>query len=229
MSRFNVFNCTEQKMDTESIRNLFNDDEGFTLVELMIVVAIIGILAAIAIPSFMKYMKSSKAAEAEQIMRKMSDGAKSYFTSEQYSCKDVTDACEHPWHTSAAKGMPVGFSSKVFPGGTDFSYSTTGTVPKGGSKYDPDAISGETETAALNKMNLSLEDPLYFQYNFDTGSSAGTNATATIEAVHDFETGSSGSGSGSGGGGNAHTVTQELGVNGQEVTVGQPVTTNEFK
>ena len=42
---------------------LSKKNSGFTLVELMIVVAIIGILAGIAIPAFSRYIKKSRTAE----------------------------------------------------------------------------------------------------------------------------------------------------------------------
>jgi len=53
---------------------------GFTLIELMIVVAIIGILAAVAIPSFMDYIKRAKKSEAGLQLNKIGKNAKRLYS-----------------------------------------------------------------------------------------------------------------------------------------------------
>ena len=56
-----------------------SNNKGFTLVELMIVVAIIGILAAIAIPNFLKYQAKAKQSEAKVNLKGIYTAQLSYF------------------------------------------------------------------------------------------------------------------------------------------------------
>ena len=65
-------------------------EAGFTLIELMIVVAIIGVLAAVAIPAFMKYIRKSKTTEAVQGVKKIYEGARSYFMEESNARGSIT-------------------------------------------------------------------------------------------------------------------------------------------
>lgn len=53
--------------------------KGFTLIELMIVVAIIGILAAIAIPNFIKFQARSKQAESKANLKAIYTAQKAYY------------------------------------------------------------------------------------------------------------------------------------------------------
>ncbi len=61
------------------MRVMYSNNKGFTLVELMIVVAIIGILAAIVIQSFLKYQAKAKQDEAKVNLKGVYAAQLSYF------------------------------------------------------------------------------------------------------------------------------------------------------
>ncbi len=65
--------------------------QGFTLIELMIVVAVIGVLAAIAYPSYEQYVKRTKRVEAQTLMQEMSQKLVAYKIANG-SFKDVVAA-----------------------------------------------------------------------------------------------------------------------------------------
>jgi len=54
-------------------------NNGFTMIEIMVVVVIIAILAAFAVPIYIDYVKSARASEAKSVMSSISNAADMYF------------------------------------------------------------------------------------------------------------------------------------------------------
>lgn len=96
--------------------------QGFTLVEIMIVVAIIGLLAAIAIPSFVKARNTSRQNACINNLRQI-DGAKEQLALEQ----NLTQG-ETPVDTQVNEYIKGGDTPDC-PSGGDYTYNEIGTNP----------------------------------------------------------------------------------------------------
>lgn len=58
---------------------MVNKNQGVTLIELMIAVAIVGILAAVAYPSYSQYIMSSRRSEAQSALTRIANLEERYF------------------------------------------------------------------------------------------------------------------------------------------------------
>ena len=136
------------------IRSKKNGQKGFTLIELMIVIAIIGILAAIAIPQFSAYRERSYIASMQADVNTIRFAEEAYYVDNNtYVAIDTTaaaDAGSSALGSYGLKSLSTGNSFKVEAGGsgsiaTSFKVTVTSSKTSKTVVYDSDT--GQTTTS----------------------------------------------------------------------------------
>lgn len=152
------------------------DEKGFTLIELMIVVAIIGILAAIAIPNFLKYQAKSRQSEARTNLGGIFVAETSYFgelsTYGPFSAVGfaLAGATNRYTYRSGAAGDVI---NSAIPVNSALAEGSCGGVIVASQNTAP---MGFTATAAANLDNDLYQDH-WFVNDIKVGLSAGVAGT----------------------------------------------------
>ena len=98
---------------------------GFTLVEIMIVVAIIGILLGIAIPSFLRARETARGRACQENLQKI-DSAKEQWAIETNRPNDY--ACDQTWTTWVGADKYIK-KTPICPAGGTYTINNIGTDP----------------------------------------------------------------------------------------------------
>lgn len=138
---------------------------GFTLVELMIVVAIIGVLASLAIYGVARYLKHAKTAEATRSLGAIENGAR-----QQYQR-------ETPWGDPSSQMWVHTFCPTDGP---------TPAVPPPASKAP--LVPGQWDTPGWACLKFVMVGPTFYSYAFTSSTTlTGTDAQYTASAYGDLD------------------------------------------
>jgi prepilin-type N-terminal cleavage/methylation domain-containing protein len=109
---------------------MMRKNEGFTLIELMIVIAIIGILAAIAIPQFSAYRTRSYNSAAEADLRNAATAQEAYYVDKQTYTNTVSDLLGATYGFYTSTGVTV-----ASPAASATQYTMTAIHSSGNKTY----------------------------------------------------------------------------------------------
>lgn len=120
-----------------------NRNQGFTLVEVMIVVAIIGILASIAYPSYTEYVFKSRRADGQSaLMQAELEQQKRRASGLAYLAQASTASPDGHYNVAVASVTASGYTATATPAGLqvgDSCGNLTITVSAGSSTYGPNS------------------------------------------------------------------------------------------